>query len=80
MLKDKTISREDAIALLDLLPRDKASLEPCSDVNPALWRHWCRLRGRDQTSPSLVWSERDVAVSSAIMLRLHIDLIWMLKP
>ena len=68
------ISREDAIALLDLLPRGKASLQPCDDANPALWHHWCRLRGRDPAS-SLVWTELDVAVSSALMLRAHIDLI-----
>ena len=73
------ISREDAIALLDLLPRGKASLEPCHADNPALWHHWCRLRGRDPTSSSLVWSEHDVAVSSSLMLRVHIDLIWTLK-
>ena len=76
MLKDKTISREDAIALLDLLPRGKASLEPCSDVNPALWHHWCRLRDRDPAN-SVVWSEYDVAFSSALMLRTHIAFIGM---
>ena len=71
------VFREDAIALLDLLPRGRASLEPCHEANPALWHHWCRLRGRDPASPSLVWSELDVAVSSALMLRAHIDFIGM---
>lgn len=76
MLKDKTISREDAIALLDLLPRGKASLEPCYEANPALWCHWCRLRDRDPIN-SVVWSELDVSVSSAFMLRSHIAFIGM---
>ena len=70
------ISREDAIALLDLLPRGKASLQPCEDANPALWRHWCRLRGRS-INPSPIWTELDVAVSSAFMLRAHIAFIGM---
>jgi hypothetical protein len=76
MLKDKTLSREDAIALLDLLPRGKASLQPCDDANPALWRHWCRLRGRP-ILPSPIWSELDVAVSSTFILRAHIAFIGM---
>ena len=70
------ISREDAIALLVLLPRGKASLEPCDDANPVLWQCWCRLRGRP-TSPSPIWSELDVTVSSALMLRTHIASIGM---
>jgi hypothetical protein len=70
------ISREDAIALLDLLPRGKASLQPCDDANPALWHHWCRLRGRP-ILPSPIWTELDVAVSSAFMLRSHIAFIGM---
>jgi hypothetical protein len=69
-MMEKPISREDAIALLDLLPREKASLQPCSDVNPALWHHWCRLRDRDPAN-SLVWSEIDVVVSSSFILRTH---------
>ena len=76
MLKDKTLSREDAIALLDLLPRGKASLQPCDDANPALWRHWCRLRGRP-TNPSPIWTELDVAFNSALLLRAHIAFIGM---
>jgi hypothetical protein len=75
-LSSLPVSREDAIALLDLLPRGKASLQPCDDANPALWHHWCRLRGRP-TSPSPIWSELDVAVSSAFMLRSHIAFIGM---
>lgn len=75
-LASLTISREDAIALLDLLPRGKASLQPCHDANPALWHHWCRLRGRP-VLPSPIWSELDVSVSSAFMLRAHIAFIGM---
>ena len=76
-LASPPISREDAIALLDLLPRKKASLEPCHEDNPALWHHWCRLRGRDPAISSLIWSEYDVAFSSALMLRTHIAFIGM---
>jgi len=76
MLKDKTLSREDAIALLDLLPRGKASLEPCHEANPALWHHWCRLRNRDPAN-SQVWLEYDVAFNSALLLRAHIAFIGM---
>jgi hypothetical protein len=75
-LASPPISREDAIALLDLLPRGKASLQPCDDANPALWHHWCRLRGRPVLA-SPIWTELDVAVSSAFMLRTHIAFIGM---
>lgn len=34
-------------------------LEPCSEVNPALWSYFCKLRGRDDR-PSDVWTEADV--------------------
>ena len=34
-------------------------LEPCAQVNPALWEGWCRSQGRD-TTPSDVWTEADV--------------------
>jgi hypothetical protein len=79
-MSNKPLSREDAIALLDLLPRGKASLEPCHEVNPALWHHWCRLKDRPTAMPSLVWSELDVAASSAVMLRSHIEQIMLKSP
>jgi hypothetical protein len=34
-------------------------LEPCSEVNPALWFYFCTLRGREDR-PSDVWTEADV--------------------
>ena len=34
-------------------------LEPCAQVNPALWEGWCRSQGRD-TTPSEHWTEFDV--------------------
>lgn len=34
-------------------------LEPCSTVNPGLWRQWCQAQGRDD-APSEVWTEFDV--------------------
>jgi hypothetical protein len=34
-------------------------LEPCSDVNPELWRYFCKLRNREPNR-SDVWSEADV--------------------
>jgi hypothetical protein len=34
-------------------------LEPCAQVNPVLWKGWCRSQGRDLT-PSDVWTEADV--------------------
>ena len=34
-------------------------LEPCSDVNPELWRYFCELRNREPNR-SDVWTEADV--------------------
>jgi len=34
-------------------------LEPCAQVNPALWEGWCQSQGRD-TTPSEHWTEFDV--------------------
>jgi hypothetical protein len=34
-------------------------LEPCSEVNPELWRYFCELRNREPNR-SDVWSEADV--------------------
>lgn len=34
-------------------------LEPCSTVNPNLWRQWCEAQGREP-QPSDHWTEFDV--------------------
>jgi hypothetical protein len=34
-------------------------LQPCAQVNPALWEGWCKSQGRDPI-PSDVWTEADV--------------------
>jgi len=34
-------------------------LEPCAEINPALWSYFCKLRGREDR-PSDVWTEADV--------------------
>ena len=34
-------------------------LDPCCEVNPALWSYFCALRNREN-QPSDVWTEADV--------------------
>lgn len=38
---------------------DTPRLEPCYQVNPALWSYFCKLRGR-LDGPNEVWTEADV--------------------
>lgn len=69
-----TIDRSAAVRLLEALPTYTPSLEPCHDVNPALWLVWCDVKRRiDDTSPS-VWAEIDVVASSVLMISKHMRL------
>jgi hypothetical protein len=34
-------------------------LEPCAEINPALWGYFCQLAGRGP-EPSDLWTEADV--------------------
>jgi len=55
--------------LMDFLPilndielmRDEPSIEPCYEVNPELWRLFCKLNNRE-FAPNHVWSEMDVVL------------------
>lgn len=43
------------------LMRDEPSFEPCYEVNPELWRLFCRMNNRE-FAPNHVWSEMDVVL------------------
>lgn len=64
----RTITREEASAMIAAWPTTQASLEPCYVVNFPLWAAWCSARDRDP-EPAPHWTEIDVVNSSRLMLR-----------
>lgn len=67
-----TITKEQAVELLQNIMDEGASHDPCYQANPDLWRVWCKIKGRD-ARPTDVWSEIDVIASSVLMLRKYIN-------
>lgn len=61
-----SISKDQAIGLISLIPDGSPSSDLCSEINPELWSFWCEVRGRSKEG-SNVWAEVDV-VNSCILL------------
>ena len=67
--KSKMLNETVPEKLMDFLPilndieimRDEPSIEPCYEVNPELWRLFCKLNNRE-FAPNHVWSEMDVVL------------------
>lgn len=68
----RTITREEASALIAAWPTTEPSLEPCYVVNFPLWAAWCAARDRDP-DPAPHWTEADVVASSRMMLRRFLE-------
>jgi hypothetical protein len=67
-----TISKEQALLLMETLPASSPSLEPCYVINWPLWFAWCEVRGREPEA-STVWTEYDVVISAVLDIRKYLE-------
>lgn len=68
----RTITRDEAVAILAAWPTTPPSFDPCYVVNWPLWAAWCAARDRDP-DPAPHWAETDVVASARMMLRQFLE-------
>ena len=67
--KKNMLDEKTNVTLTEIMPilndmelmRDEPSIEPCYDVNPELWRLFCKINKREFNA-NYVWSEMDVVL------------------
>lgn len=62
-----TITREQALLLLEAMPHEQVMDKPCHLCNWRLWFAWCQVKEREP-DPSDIWTERNVVESCKLLL------------